>query len=206
MAAVDDGFIDVFFEILSRADEIAFVADILAPGIFDFPAVGFAVAIEVDAREQHGVRRRTAAVLQAFPFRHVRRKTAQQGFVLNAVRIPDSVFSSAEGTGIAGKPHGLSGFKLLNAQIFQLFLGQVEGFHIGAGHIFNAVEANEAMEGLIRRRFMDDRHIITKGYADVLSVKFLRRQIPFFVIDLILVAVGKVKGLDGLAKGDAFGL
>lgn len=53
---------------------------------------------------------------------------------------------------------------------------------------------------------MDDRHVITKGDADVLLIKFLRRQIPFFVIDLVLVTVGEVKGLDGLTEGDAFGL
>ena len=82
----------------------------------------------------------------------------------------------------------------------------MEGFHIGAGHIFNPMEADEAMKGLIRRRFVDDRYVIAKGDADVLLVKLLRRQIPFFVIDLVLVAIGEVKGLNGLAKGDAFGL
>lgn len=65
VTAVDDGFIDVFFKILRRADEVALIADVF-PRNFRFSAVGLAVSIEVDARKQHGMRRRTAAVLQAF--------------------------------------------------------------------------------------------------------------------------------------------
>ena len=48
MTAVDDGFIDEFLEISFRADEIAFVADILAPGIFDFPTVRLAFLVEME--------------------------------------------------------------------------------------------------------------------------------------------------------------
>ena len=64
MLLLDDGFVAIGAEIRLRADEVAFLADIFAPGILDFPAVGLAISVEIHAREQHGVVRCKAAVLE----------------------------------------------------------------------------------------------------------------------------------------------
>ena len=65
------------------------------------------------------------------------------------------------------------------------------------------MELDGRIQGLICRRFIDDGHVIAKGQADVFMVESLRRQVPFFVIVIVLIAVRKVKSLDRLAKGDA---
>lgn len=162
MTAVDDSFIDKFLEIRFGADEIALVADIFAPGIFDFPAVRLAVPVKMDTCEQHGVGRRTTVIFQALAFGHIRGKTAQKGFVLDAGRVPDTFLTGAEGPGIAGEPNGLAVFQLLDAEVFQGCLRQVQRLHVTAGHVFNGMELDGRIQRLIRRRFIDDGDVIAQ--------------------------------------------
>ena len=94
-------------------------------------------------------------------------------------------------------------FQLLDAEVFQGCLRQVQRLHVTASHVFNGMELDGRIQGLIRRRFIDDGDVIAQRQADVFLVESLRRQVPFFVIVIVLIAVSEVKRLDGLAKGDA---
>ena len=147
--------------------------------------------------------RRTTVILQPFALGHGRRKAAQKGFVLDAGRVPDTFLAGAEGPGIAGKPDGLTVFQLFDAEFFQSFLRQVQGLHAAAGHIFDGMKLDGRIQRLICRRFIDDGDIIAQGQADVFLIESLRRQIPLFMVVAVFIAVGEVKGLDRLAKGDA---
>ena len=65
------------------------------------------------------------------------------------------------------------------------------------------MELDGRIQRLICRRFIDDGDIIAQGQADVFLIESLRRQVPLFMVVAVFIAVGEVKGLDRLAKGDA---
>lgn len=66
------------------------------------------------------------------------------------------------------------------------------------------------LDGFIKRhdlrRFIDNGYVIPERTFDILMIKIKRRQIPFLMIDLVLVSIGKIKGLDRFTKSNALGI
>ena len=67
---MDNGFVYKVLEIFLGTDEITAVAYILAPGIFNCSTVGHTCLIKMNAYKDHGMRCRTAVILEAPAFGH----------------------------------------------------------------------------------------------------------------------------------------
>lgn len=189
------------------ADVVAVVDAVGAPAVFDLPAVGLSVGVDVHAGEDHGVRELRDMVVEHIRLGDILLQTGDQLEVV-AVFIPLLAGGLAEFSAVAAEPDRFAVAQLGDDRRLEGVDVEVEvGHAVGADDIVQVFDGVALAEGLVGRRGVDDADVIVENIADVFGGEGCGREVGVDVIGAVLVHVFKVEGLGGRAvAGDEEGI
>ena len=101
---IDDDLIHILVEPSVAHDVVAVYTGILAPAVFDSPAVRLTVIVDIDALEDHGVCHEALAIIEALSFIHGELGIKKR-FEVKSVQIHNAAVANAALADIATEPN-----------------------------------------------------------------------------------------------------
>ena len=165
---IDDDLIHVLVEPSVAHDVVAVYTGILAPTVFDSPAVRLTVIVDIDTLEDHGVGHEALAIIEALSFIHGE-LGVEERFEVKSVQIHNAAVANAALADIAAEPNRQAVLHLGDGCRFQVFNRQVKV--LDGATLCDVTEERDGVGlavGLIGRRRIDEADVPGKIHVDVL--------------------------------------
>lgn len=185
---VDGDFVGVFAEpFVSHGQEaLAFV--LVAPAVFDEPADGFALAVDIDGRQDHGVVHAALIIVEALGLVEFAAGAAEEILVVH-VEVEDAQVAVELFAYVAAEPDDFAALDGLDGGLLHDVHFNVEvADGMAAHHVAEELHGVHLLVGFVLGRGVDQTDVVVKVDAHEFLVELLRGHDTFAVEFAFLIA------------------